>query len=135
MSIVRVSATLAADPPSTGDSSFPSSSTTIPFGLTGGINGKQAAAQTGAQSRLIASPSAFVELDGVGVNNTVPKGDTHYLRTSVVMSVRLTFLDLSTAVIPVKGVLLIEYDPANPLTLLEVKGSGQVEWFVSGPSS
>lgn len=82
------------------------------------------------------SPSTYVALDGVGTNNTVPKGDTLYMRTQVPFKVRLTFADASVITnLPLQGLFILELDPANMLTLLEAEGAGQIEWFVSGPSA
>lgn len=97
---------------------------------------KQALVQTGAQVRLVTSPAAYVPLDGVGTGETVTQGTLLYLRTQLgnPMMLRLTFADAPDLVseVPVKGLLVVEMDEVHYLKLLEAKGSGTVEYYVSG---
>ena len=46
--------------------------------------------------------------------------------------VRLTYEDLTTATLPLKGLLLLETDPDNLITEVAVKGSVTLGWLVLG---
>lgn len=134
MSTVQISGSFTSSPPTAGEGGFPSGSTSIDLAFVSGSTGKPAPAQTGVQQRVLASPSAYVTLRGVGTSDAVPRADTLVLRTMVAMLVRFTLYDTSTAIVPVKGLMVVEFDPANALTLVEAKGSGTIEWFASGPA-
>lgn len=88
----------------------------------------------------VSSPSAFVTLPGVGASSpNVTRGDFLYLRTSVSsgMKVRITTLDPEggadiVSIIPFTGGLLMEFPAAGAYKLVELKGSGTVDYVVSG---
>lgn len=51
---------------------------------------------------------------------------------SPLYTVRLTYEDAATAVLPLKGLLLMESGPDNPITEVAVKGSVTLGWLVTG---
>jgi hypothetical protein len=89
---------------------------------------------TGVLSRTISSPSAFIDLGEPG--NAVTKATFLYLKSDAPLDVRLTTDDGSggdvVAVVPVEGLCLLEFSSSKHLKLLEVQGSGRLEYFVSG---
>jgi hypothetical protein len=94
---------------------------------------KPATVGTGVNTRAVNSPSAFVSLGDITM---VAAASLLYVRSSNVVTavqLRLTF-GASQAVIPLAGLLLLELDPVNPLTLLEVQGVGTLEYLVTGAS-
>lgn len=46
--------------------------------------------------------------------------------------VRYTFADDSTVILPQTGMSLIEHDPDNAVTGIELKGSGKLRWLAAG---
>jgi hypothetical protein len=111
--------------------------TTYSLGFGACPKGAAAALGTGASKRTIASPSAFVALEGAGT--TVLRGDFLYLHSNADIEVRLTVDDGAGAPvvldpIPHVGLFLKEFPPSKYLRLVEVKGSAQVAYLVSGPS-
>jgi len=141
---VSLEATLTEAPASSSDgSTFPSASTTIPFGLRTAPSGKPVAASTGRMLRTINSPAAFVTLEGVGSGDTVQQADTVYARVrSGGFQLRVTFanpaapLSPIVSVVPIAGVLLLEPDAMSGfyITKLELQGSGQIEYYASSPT-
>src|ERR1700741_2715507 len=115
-SVLTLNGTLIGGPPSIGDCSFPSGTTKITFGLC--PSQKRALALSGPQVRTINSPSSYIPLDGVGTGETVTQAETLYLRTTVPILVRITTFSSGgdvVSVIPVQGVLLMEFDPSRYL--------------------
>jgi hypothetical protein len=129
---VQLTAELVAGPAQISNSFFPSGTTTIPFGLQ--PNPKGYSVDTGPQRPLINSPNAFQTLSGIGSGQSVTQASTFYLRTGgLPFQVRLTYLgDATPKVMYVSGVLLLEPPQQSPLTLVEVQGGGQIEYWASG---
>lgn len=131
--VVQVKGQILAGPPKSSCSPFPAGFVNIDF-TTRSTN--KAAAVSAYQSRSLNSPSSFAGLDGVGSGETVTKATFLYLRTATAMTIRLTTDDGSggsvTAVIPVDGFLLMEFQTAKFLKLVEAQGVGTVEYFASG---
>ncbi len=74
-------------------------------------------------------------LSGVGASDTVTQGNFLYVRTKNPMLLRLTVNTSGPVVIadiPVRGIFMLEFDETHPLVLLEIKGAGTVEWYISG---
>ncbi len=131
--VVTITGSLVAGPPQASDTAFPSGVTQIAFATQ--PTQKPAQVQTGAQVRQVQSPTVFVPLDGVGTGETLTQGTTLYVRVIGPMRLRATFADTPLDVVselPAKGLLVFEVDEAHPLKLLEAKGSGTVEYFISG---
>jgi len=102
----------------------------IPFTLTPST--KPYNVDTGRNNAQVNNPSAYGALAGVGAGSTVTQATTLYVRTSTTMLLRLTFGSTVLADIPILGVFVMEFDPSKPLTLLEVKGAGAVEYYAAG---
>ena len=135
MGTVSFQGEIEARPQIVSDTTFPGGRTDISLILT--PTAKQAGVMTGVALRTISSPLAYVALTGVGASDTVTQANFLYLRTNAPMLVRLTFEDGANpdivAIVPVFGVFVYEVDVSRYLKLVEVLGSGQVEWFASGP--
>jgi hypothetical protein len=124
-------ATLQAGPASSSaDSPFPSGQATIPLALF--PIAKSYSVGTGPQLQNVSSPNAPVALPGIGASGPVTQAHTLYLRTQVPMVVSLTKNGGSAQTVNVLGLLLVEFDPNNPLVALAVQGTGQVEFLAVG---
>ncbi len=124
---------LIAGPGSSTDGTFPAGSTSIPFATN--PDPKPASVSTGDMVVTVNNPT-FAALPGVGASGTVTQGTFMFLRTLGTMMVRTTTYNISgniQAVEVINGLKAVEFDPGAYLVLLEVQGSGQVEFFVSGP--
>ena len=131
MGQITVAATLIAAPAQSTDQQFPSGTTTIPFVTT--PSPKTYNVDTGRNTAQVNSPSSFVALQGLGANGPVTQAHTVYIRTSVPMNVRLTYQGGSAlGPLPIQGVFFLEVPPATPLTLVEIEGSGTVEYYFAG---
>lgn len=135
MSSLDLSGALTAGP-ATG-SGFPAASFTVPLALIAGASSSFQVA-SGVLTQLYASPAAFVALGGVGPTAAVTQGQFLYLKCDAASVLRITTDDGSggTAVVevPVHGLVLIEFPALRPLELLEIKGTGKVEYLVCGAS-
>jgi hypothetical protein len=93
-------------------------------------------AATGILSYQVNAPSVYQTLEGVGVGRTVTRGNFLYFKCNTQLSLRLTTDDgvggSVVSVVPVYGLVVLEIDDAKYLKLLEVLGSGLVEYLVSG---
>ncbi len=132
--IQLVNAQLTAGPPTAGDGSvFPSGQALIamdllppqkPYGVT-----------TGRQLFNVSSSNAFTTLPGVGSAGPVAQGHTLYLRSNAPFLVELTMTGVDGGApqqLSVNGTLVLELNPNNPLTLLQVQGAGQLEVLIVG---
>lgn len=132
---VTLSGSIIAGPQGAGDCGFPSGILNIVFSSF--PPQKSAAAKT-SSSKQLNSPSAFTALDGVGTGETVTQGNFLYLRSNSPTQIRLTTKASSgpdvVAVVPLQGVMIIEFPTTNYLLLLEAQGVGTLEYFVSGNS-
>ena len=139
---VVLEATLSETPQSASDgTSFPSASTSIPFALNTAPQPKPVQASTGRMLRTIASPSAFVTLEGIGSGDTVSQASTVYARVKFGgFQLRVTFANPAApsspivSILPFSGVFVLEPDWATGyfVTKLELQGSGACEYYASG---
>ena len=134
MSSINLTGALIAGP-SSGGETFPGSSLTVPLSFVDGA--KTAGAATGILTKTVASPSpAYAALSGVGPAETVTQGSFLYFKGRGSFVLRLTTDDGSggtvVTMVPVQGMLMIEFPTIRALELLEVQGSGLIEYFVSG---
>ncbi len=112
--------------------------TTIPSGtsLLDYTFAKDYAVQTGLMVRQLLDPTSFVTLDGTGATSAVTRGELLVLRATAPTVLRMTQNGLSAQTINIPGngaAVVIPFDPAFQLTLLEAKGNGKLEYFVAGP--
>lgn len=121
--------------PPAGGETFPGTTFAAPLLLRTNPKGFNCA--TGILQRQIATNvGVYATLSGVGATDTVTKGNTLYLKTNSTLLVRLTTDDgvggSVTAVIPVSGFCMLEFDDSKYLKLVEVSGSALLEYFVCG---
>jgi hypothetical protein len=137
--LLRCDGTLVESPPPCGDypPNVPSAVTSIPFTLNNVP--KTSNVSTGAKTRQVQSPSAFVQLSGVGPTDDVTQCDTFYVRVkSGLFQIRVTYNNPAGGTIvsvnPINGLFIQEADAADNfyVTKLEVQGSGTIEYFASG---
>lgn len=118
-----------------GAGGFPASMFNTPISLSSGA--KLFGNATGVLTRTVASPGAFLALGSIGANADVPKANTLYLRADGDLDLRITQDDgtggSTVIVVPIRGLFLMETPTAKQITLLEVRGSGLLEYFASGP--
>lgn len=112
------------------------SDTSIDLGFAG-CSSRSFGPSVHVKKRTVTSPSAFVTLGEVGASATVTQGDFLFLRANAAVEVRLTTDDGAggtTTTTSKTDYLLLTFPAPNYLELLEVKGSAQIEYVVSGPS-
>ena len=127
---VQLQALLTVGPAAVSDSFFPSATTQIPIFLNPAP--KSYAVDTGPQRPNVNAPS-FAALSGIGAGQTVTKASFLYFRSTSPFQLRLTYDGDATAKIRyVNGVVMEEFDPTHCLTLLEILGSRQVEYWACG---
>jgi hypothetical protein len=126
---VSLTGTLVAGPSASSDNAFPSGTATIPFNLNPDPKGYSV--DTGKNVLSLNSPSAFVALPGVGALGPVTNAELVYFRTQVGIDIRLT-TSAGAVVVHPAGLLIWETDPAQPITLIEAKGAGTIEYYACG---
>lgn len=132
---IKVNGNVIGGPAVVSTGTFPSARFDAIIALRDGSKSFNAA--TGILSYNVASPGpAYQTLDGVGAARTVVKGNFLYFRTSSQIQLRLTTDDgiggSVLSILPVYGLLVVEFDDSKFLKLLEAQGSGMVEYLVSG---
>lgn len=131
MGKVVVTGSIIASPEGSG--SFPTSVLNVALALAQ-VSGKGFTAGTGILRRAIASPSAFVTLEGVP--GTVAQAGFLYVRCDSPIDLRLTYDDGAggdtVSVVPVHGPLLQEMPAAKFLKLLEAQGTAAIEYMLTG---
>lgn len=103
-------------------------------------NPKPFSAASGVLTRRVAQVApGFLELTGVGPDDSVVRGDTLYLRSDAQVLLRLSQTDPLNPSGPalvrelyVSGLCVLEFPPASPLVLLEVQGSATLEYLITG---
>ncbi len=130
---VQISGQLTAGPSSASDGGFPAGVSNLPLTLM--PSARPYNVSTGAMLRTMAtSVGVYATLDGVP--NTVSQATFIYFRCTGVMLLRITRAEPTLSdvveVIPIQGLFMLELDPSRYAKLLEVSGSGQIEYFVSG---
>jgi len=134
MGVLKLDGTLIAGPPSGTTDVFPATVQSVPLALVQGSKSFQVA--TGVLVRNLASPLAFLALPELGANAAVTKATFLYLKCNAPMVVRRTTDDGGggnvVATEPLQGPFICEYPDATFLKLLEVKGTGPIEYFLCG---
>jgi hypothetical protein len=133
--IQLVNAQLQAGPPTVGDGSvFPSGQTNIPLDLNPTPQ-KPYAVSTGRQLANVSSPNSLQTLPGIGTGSTVTQGHTLYMRTNGSFLVALTMNGIAGGAVQefqLAGLVVLEFDQNKYLTLLQVQGTGTIEYLVVG---
>jgi len=109
---------------------FPGAETTIPLVAT---TSDYAVSSPGLMA--VNSPASYVPMAGIGDDGPVTAGRFIYVRTESALLLRLTTTNETTdtvAVLPVDGLLILEFSADSPLTFLEVKGVSRIEYLVAG---
>jgi len=132
MGQVVLDGSITVGPVTSGGGSFPTAVNTVSISTT--PNPKQASVYSSDVRQL--QTAAYVALSGIGASDTVTKGTFLYLKVTGAMFIRKTTFDVVPLVAetPVQGTLIQEFPDTNYLMLLEAKGNGTVEYFVSGQS-
>lgn len=129
---LKVEGSFVASPPTVTDATFPGAVFNAKLQLL--PSPKQSSVWSGDVKNLN-SPSAYVTLSGLGPSDNVTRANTFYIRCTSPIYVRYTTVALPdpiVAEIPVQGLCILEFPDANAATLIEVKGTGFLEYFVSG---
>jgi len=134
---VSIAGTVLGGPVQVG-AGFPQAIFTTTLGTT--PSPKPFSAATGVlQRRVNVAAPAFAVLSGVGVDDTVTKGDLLYFRSDSQVLLRLSQTDpLNPSGPPlvrelyVNGLAVIEFPAASPLILLEAQGSATIEYAITG---
>lgn len=134
MPTITFAGTLAVQP-TQADGSFPAGATSVPFATT--PSPKAIGVDTGVQRRPLASPLAFAALSGVGATDTVTQGTFLYFRSNAPVVLQLTFANpaggTTTAVVPVSGLYVAEFDPTKYLVGLAAEGTASaIEYLIGG---
>lgn len=133
MGQLKVEGALVAGPPQATDV-FPAGVLTHPLSTAQNPKGFQVA--TGVLTRNLNSAAAFLAFAELGANAAVTRGTFLYMRSDAVIDVRITTDDGAggdvVSVIPLQGLLILEFPGSKYLKLLEVQGSGKLEYFISG---
>lgn len=129
---VNVTGTITDSPACDGN--FPSGVSTVDFGeACCGSGTIPATVSTGIQKRRVTSGS-YTALD-VGTGKSVTLALFLYLRTNQSTKVRLTTVGVSgdvVAVVPVNGLMILQFPTGAELKLLEVDSPGTVEYLACG---
>lgn len=133
MGQLKVEGNLVAGPVSATDS-FPASVFTAPFSTAQSPKGFQVA--TGVVTRQLNSPSSFLTLPELGTDAAVTKGTFMYARCDGPIDMRVTSDDGNggdvVAVVPLQGLMMVEFPDVKFLKKIEAKGSSKLEYFVCG---
>lgn len=129
---ITLEGNLTAGSPGCG-CSFPGGSSTVPLAFS--PSPKQSVVRSGPDVRMITS-AVYVDLLVVGATGTVTKANTAYLKVNSPMMIRATYDNTPDPDIvsefPLSGTWIIEPGDTKYLKKVEVKGSGSVEFLVSG---
>lgn len=132
MGVLLLTGSLLAGPPQ-GSETFPGGTVSVPISSVS----KNYAVASGIIARSVASPGAYIALQGVGSTDTVTKGLFVYFKTDADVLLRVTTDDgLGAPVVqsdvPVGGLWIRDLPQTKFLRLLEIKGTAQVEYFICG---
>jgi hypothetical protein len=115
--------------PDTSNTGFPGNETSIPLIAS---NNDYAVSDTGLMN--VASDDDYIPVPGVSEDGPVTNARLLYVRTNGALLIRITTPTAADTpqVLPVNGLLLMEFPEADPLQLLEVKGTARLEYLVAG---
>lgn len=137
MGVIRVDGQIVAGPPNGVAPSQDRSVLSTALALKGGAGSKPFQVATGFL-QLTISNSSYQTLPGIGTAPAVTHADTLYFFSGSPILVRLTTDDGAggdvLSVIPVDGLVILEFNAQRFLKLLEVLGAAPIEYFASGNS-
>jgi hypothetical protein len=132
---VRVDGQITAGPQTIG---IDRTTLSTALALKGGSTAKSYAVATGILELSLNTPSAYQTLPGVGAAPGVTHADTLYFFSDAPVLLRLTTDDGAggsvLSVLPVDGLVVLEFQAAKFLKLVEAEGTSPIEYFASGPS-
>lgn len=131
MNQISFTGQLTCGPATSTEDTFPSGASFIPYATN--PDPKPVQVNTGDMVANVSTDS-FVALAGLGANQAVTQCTFLYLRSNTPMQVRTTDLNGNKAVETIKGLKVVEYDPNTYIVLIEVLGSGVVEYLAAGPA-
>ena len=129
MAQLQLDGTVTVGPTTSGSNTFPGAINTVSF------SSMKPAQVYSSDVRQVSSPSAYVALSGVGSTDTVTKANFLYIKTNAPMLIRTTMDDAPSDIVAaewVQGTFIKEFPSNHELVLLEVQGTGTIEYFVSG---
>ena len=137
MGQIVISGTYQGGPVQVG-AGFPQAVYTTP--LQTSVSPKPFSSGSGVMQRRVAVASpGYVVLQGVGPGDAVERGDLLYLRCDAQLYLRLSNQDPLNplgppivVVVPVSGLVILEFPASSPLVLLEAQGSATVEYAITG---
>lgn len=126
-------ATLVGGPGVGSDGSvFPSGFSDIKLDLNPAQKSYQVT--SGRQLANINAPVTPQALSGIGAGQSVTQATTLYMRSISPFLVAVTYTGVAGAQsFPLLGLLILEVNPANPITGVTVVGAGQLEYLAVGP--
>ncbi len=129
--VVAFQGTLLAGPPKSTCGKFPGGLTQLEFELR---PPNKRAAVSAYHVREVNSASSFAVLDGIGSGEAVTQATFLYVRTSTSMVLRFTTAGSPdvVAAVPIDGMCAFEFPVGSYLKMVEVQGSGTLEYFASG---
>jgi hypothetical protein len=134
MAQVSLDGTVTIGPQSSSGGGVPAAINSVAFSTTPSPKPAQVYIET---TRNVQSPSAYVELTGIGTTDTITRANFLYFKAASPVMLRLTMVDTPSDIVAeewVSGVIVHEFPDDHALKLLEVKGSGTVEYMASGNS-
>ncbi len=137
MGQLSLEGSLSGGPQTVSDGGFPASVFQVSLGFADGLT-KQFGVASGVLTRQMNSSGAFVALSGVGASDAVTNGTALYFKCNADMSLEITTDDgvggSVVAVLPMRGVLVLEVTDLKFIKLLRCKGVGPIEYLVAGPA-
>lgn len=132
MQQVKLSGSVTVAPPTVSDSTFPGG---VYTGVLTTLPSPKQAPVYDSHTRNLNAPSDYVTLYGIGPADTVTKGNFLFIRTTSLIWFEVTFQNTPSNTVsefPVMGTMLIEVPDLNAITLLRAKGTGYIEYCVTG---
>lgn len=137
MGQVSINGTLSSGPVQVG-AGFPQAIYTTPLATS--VTPKPFSAASGVMQRRVAvAAPGFTPLQGLGPTDAVVRCDLLYLRCDAGLILRLSNQDPLAplgpplvVLVPVAGLVILEFPASSPLVLLEAQGSATVEYAFSG---
>ncbi len=137
MGQIAISGSITGAPSGVTDGSQPQVVLTGSLGTT--PDPKPSMVQDKGNRSIATALNVYTSLGSVGANQNVTAPDFLYLKTDAPLKVRLTVVDPNggsdiVSILPIFGMLMLEFEAAGPLKLLEATGTAGVEYLVSGQS-
>lgn len=133
MGLVRLDGAIVIGPASVSSSQMPAAQLITQLALRDGNTLSFDAASGVVEQRINSPDPAFIELYAA---RAVAQGAFLYVRADAKIVLRITHDDGAggdtVILVPVHGLVLLEFPEDQPLTLLEAQGVALLEYFVAG---